>query len=169
MAWSVPATVTSGQKLTAAFMNTHLRDNLQYLYDTRRTQSPTNGNGGGGWSQLMAAATTYDFNAGIINSSFTKRQADTDLIIISLWSFYITTSSANMSLGFRVGGTDYLEPHSISTVGVHQERHVIVHTGAIAAGTYAIAPRIRNTSGAGWTTQFNSQNELNYDVWEVAA
>lgn len=35
MAWTTPLTWAVGQLVTAAQMNTHIRDNLQYLYDNR--------------------------------------------------------------------------------------------------------------------------------------
>jgi hypothetical protein len=35
--WTTPATYTAGQTMTAALMNTHIRDNMQYIYDNSGT------------------------------------------------------------------------------------------------------------------------------------
>lgn len=41
MAWTAPATATVGQVLTAAWMNTYVRDNLNHVYGSIATFSPT--------------------------------------------------------------------------------------------------------------------------------
>lgn len=66
MAWTSPATVIAGQLMTAAFWNTHVRDNELYLYDL--ALATLGGLGGsfefGGTSLYPVTQTSYLSGAG---------------------------------------------------------------------------------------------------------
>lgn len=78
MAWTTPKTFVSLDVLTAAELNTHLRDNLQYLYDLPKLTaarahmtSDKNITGSGVWTQIDTFTEDYDYGNAFASNAYT--------------------------------------------------------------------------------------------------
>ncbi len=114
MAWTAPATATVGQVLTAAFLNTNLRDNLNYLK--------------GGSSAVVAtsqttASTTYA-DLATVGPAVTLA-TDTQALVMLFCNLSNTLASTSSIMGFAV---------SEATTIVAADSQAMSAAGAAATG-----------------------------------
>lgn len=101
MAWTTPRTWVLGEIITAAIMNTHVRDNLNYMYNkprvkTSNTTAPTYSNGGG-W--MVHNQEIYD-----TNGMFTPSSQNVIINTAGVYAFGLSWSHVNLAnVGVRGG------------------------------------------------------------------
>lgn len=117
MAWTTPRTWTAGETVTAALMNTHVRDNEAYLYAIANNFAP-----------VPACRVYHDANQTIPNAnltvlSFNKERFDTDTIH--------DTSTNNSRLTCKTAGIYLIEGGvSFNTNGEHDVALNVLLNGA---------------------------------------
>lgn len=145
MAWTSPRTWTAGEAPTAATFNTHVRDNLNYLYDApyaaviaTSTQSLTNTT-----ETLITFATEIDDNDSMVNLGTSSSRIT--IVTPGVYEIIGRVSYAANSTGSREG---YLTKNGVSTgsgtriAGIRDTAHTSVHTiivthrEALVAGDY---------------------------------
>jgi len=100
MSWSTPRTWTAGELATASLLNTHLRDQLDFL------KAPPTG------SKTLNEAANYTTNATSFadvdstNLSFTLNTAGGDVLITFTGTFSHNTAAGRVYLDVSVDGTD---------------------------------------------------------------
>lgn len=152
MSWTDPDAhvFAVGEKVTAATLNTYIKDNLVYLYNLVHaggvTQVPA-----GSWS--TSSTSLVDWNTGsAVSTSFTKRGGTETQLFVSIHCQGVMTVAADsVQLGVRVGSTDYSNsiPHYFTTLSAHREMTELVFVSGLAAGTYTCKLRALVTAGVG--------------------
>jgi hypothetical protein len=151
MAWTPPATWSVGELLTAAKMNTHVRDNFNALYFTNWTQALSAGNGQtsvGAWTQLAGAAMT----------TIGRR-----VLMLCSGSFWRTIALSNADTGLLQFGLD--------GVNVGIAHHVSAHGNSI--GQIGSLCCVVTPSAAPHTFQIlwhrNTAANLNHNGYQLLA
>lgn len=142
MAWTAPRTWVAGETVTAALLNTHLRDNLKAIGDawtsytpvwTAATTNPVLGNGtmGGAWMQAgkltlfrinITAGSTTTFGTGGMRLTLPATPTS------NLWSFNLLLRDASVPArwsGVCVwSSSGYVELQVPATTAGNQDRSV---------------------------------------------
>lgn len=101
MAWTAPRTWTTGELVTAALMNTHVRDNLSHLGGSTGASLDQDRNGFTNTSFAdLDALTTQPFSSPV---AVTVTTGTTALIVISA-HIIAQNTSGTCRLGYRVSG-----------------------------------------------------------------
>lgn len=160
MAWTTPKTWTVGEVMTAANVNTHVRDNLGYLYNglyrpvrAEMVPSATRTSSSATWIQAPPTNT--------LSLSFTKLDANTKLWVMTMVHFYKQTADAAVEFGYRIdAGTPVRTSHGYvkGVGGDTYNQHCGMNSSAgIAAGTHTIDLMFQMPSGSGntgWDANF---------------
>jgi len=127
MAWTAPRTWTTGELVTAAFMNNHVRDNLLFLVS--RTSADLNADVNGFTNTSYAdldALTTAAFASPVAVTLTTGTAA---LVIISAARIQQVTSGT-VFMSYRVSGA--------STIASDDDRSIRYSDTSVATMTYQI-------------------------------
>lgn len=137
MAWTAPRTWTTGELVTAAIMNTHVRDNLLHLGDSAGTTVDDTVTGFTNTSYAdMDALTTDQLNAPVIATVDTLTTA---LVIVSCRTI-VQATSGNAFMSYRVSGA--------STIASDDDFSVFATTAANNASRTFAHTRTGLTAGA---------------------
>lgn len=155
MAWTTPHTWVSGETVTAALMNTHVRDNLATVFP-----------GGTGWTDVTFAA--GDFTA---NGSMTWTVASGDVasyrwteigktMIVSVW-LNTTTVGGTVNSELRVAVPNGRTIGSTSQSYAGSGAAMVVDNGVHRAASWAANPGVTYVSiqvafGGNWTLSTNN-------------
>lgn len=146
--WSAPRTWSVGELVTAALLNTHLRDNLEFL------KTPPTGlytlNQGGDYS--ITSTTFVDVDA--TNLALTITTAGGDVLIGFSGSFAQATSLAYIYLdllidGVRFMGDDGIIFHQAATANARFHMSFCVLKQGLAVGSHTFKLQWRVSAGAG--------------------
>lgn len=168
MAWTNPRTWVSGEVVTAALLNTHLRDNLlaganemaarRVIAADQTLTNPTT------FTTLAAGA---DRTA--LTTTFTKQAAGTSLIISVAGTVALSSGVQQLlSYGLRIGGTDYAvaQRYTNSAAATRVDFTGYASVTGLAAGALTIEPVF--LSSAASNLFFNTPFDwLSYTVRET--
>lgn len=102
MAWTTPRTWAALEKVTAALLNTHLRDNLNYLYGIQSVQRLS--------TNITPASNTSTTETDLMSYTVAGGTLSANGMGVDLVAFGTTANNANTkTLKFYVGGTAVLE------------------------------------------------------------
>lgn len=147
--WTPPRTWTTGEIVTAALLNTHLRDNLEYLKlreDTALNQFSVYSNG----SFSTTSTTFVDVHATLFTANITTSGAPLLIGITGSWKS--TVSTADCCLDFLVNGARLGDP----TYGMMIMQapaanafmpFAFVQVRPLGAAAYTIKPQWRTSAG----------------------
>lgn len=137
MAWTAPRTWVTGELVTAALLNTHLRDNLLHLGESAGLTVDDTVTGFTNTSYAdMDALTTDQLNAPVVVTVDTMTAA---LVIISA-SRTVMNTSGNMLISYRVSGA--------STVASNDNFSINIATAASTAGRTFVHAKTGLTAGS---------------------
>lgn len=137
MAWTAPRTWTTGELVTAAIMNTHVRDNLLHLGEPAGLTVDDTVTGFTNTSYAdMDALTTDTLNAPVVTTADTLTTA---LVLISCRTI-VQATSGNAFMSYRVSGA--------STIASDDDFSVFATTAANNASRTFAHTRTGLTAGA---------------------
>jgi hypothetical protein len=154
MAWTTPRTWTAGETVTASVMNTHVRDNLDYLkgvvQGTRVRRSSTYSMATG-TTDIPIPWTAEDFDDGnwhdnsTNNTRITVSEAGLYLIIGQLT--WVTNGTGYRVVGIRLDGSTILSRTQSAPAGTYTSIHTTtIHKAS--AGAYYEVVGVQNSGGA---------------------
>ena len=137
MPWTTPKTWATGELVTAADLNTHLRDNLNFLL------SPNFQEAVGSGTDFSTTSTTY---ADITGMSVTITTAGGNLLV-SAFGRFTGSAGANAFLAINLDGTDY-EVNTAATVSGSGLYVCALRRFVVSAGAHTVKLRLRTESGS---------------------
>jgi hypothetical protein len=161
MAWTTPRTWVSGETVTAALMNTHVRDNLSALLPS-----------GTGWTTPTFAAGTYTASGSM---TWTLASGDVALhkyIVIGKtvhWHLVLTTTTVagTPSTGLRVA-----LPAGLTLSGSSRGVHWYLDNGTEGFGGYVVNASyvefFKSSSASNWTASTNNTSIYASISFEIA-
>jgi hypothetical protein len=171
MAWTTPSTWVAGAILTAAQLNTQLRDNMNEL----------RANHADGIRRIMANQNTFnnqtsyaDFpnatDKAAMDLTFVKASSATSLLVAVHASLSFDSGGSQiMSVGLSIGGTDYDVAQFAFPTAVSRQNFsgLRVITGVNAA-SLAVKPRFK-AGGASAVNFYANADYVQYSVLEITA
>jgi hypothetical protein len=154
MAWTTPKTWSTGELVTAANMNLHVRDNLNALF------TPNTGGGSYTAGANHTTTSTSFANVDATNITFAVTSAG-GRYWLGFAGRYVHSGSASYIYfdiavdGTRIGGTNGLLPCSSSTTG---SAFQIITPYVLTAGTRTITLQWRVSAGTGTLDSTNTVN-----------
>jgi hypothetical protein len=151
MAWTAPRTWTTGELVTAAFMNTHVRDNLNYLKSTGADSdlgSRTFTNTGfldldaltGGAGSITAVAATVDTDTlAIVHIGASISNAAASFTVVSYRVSGATTTAAADDWAFNSSAGNFVSGSKTSTQVLTAGSNTFEAQARVSAGTGTIA------------------------------
>jgi hypothetical protein len=165
MAWTTPGTAVPGEVLTAAFLNTNLRDNTQYLYDELDTRGVL------GYELLTTAFTTSSNHQTMqdegLDASVTYA-ANRKLRIT--WFSRLNSPGGAQRMAFRFvrGSTTVYEGSSVplETVAAYSSLFSYTFDGPATAGTETFKVQISAATNNTSVQSFASSGSPRYILIE---
>lgn len=161
MAWTTPRTWVAGETVTAALMNTHVRDNLSTILPS-----------GTAWTTPAFASGDYTASG---TMTWTLASGDVTLnkyIVIGKtvhWHLVLTTTSVGgtPSTGLRVA-----LPAGMTLVGANRGVHWYVDNGTEGFGGFIVNSSyvefFKSNSGANWTASTNNTSIYATITFEIS-
>ncbi len=146
MAWTTPKTWTTGELVTAADLNTHVRDNLTAVFAPSNFQEAV-----GSSTDFTTTSTSY---VDITGMSVSITTVGGNLLVVVMGHLYTTNISYDAPLAINIDGTDYDAAGSYVLNTTSYAVHVCAFRRfVVSAGAHTVKLRLR-TSGGGTTTGF---------------
>lgn len=170
MAWTAPATYTANTALTAATLNTHLRDNMN---ETEAAKATTEGawivsTGANALAERIpnsssqtaigtVTSTTYtDLTGGEVGPTVTVTTGTKALVILTA-QMYNDTSSAFVGMSYAVSGASSISASDVWCVGLDKNtpsktflQISTPHLHTVTAGVNTFTAKYRVTSNKGY-------------------
>jgi hypothetical protein len=164
LAWTVPKTWVAAEIVDEAEMNTHLRDNLNYLNDLRIK-----------WAQRTTNTSAFSAETDLLTApSFTPINASRVLLVhVHVWSYVATVTSDIFLFRIKEGGTQFTEISkevNVTGQGVHGFTMLCYITSpSAAAHTYKVTG-VRAAGGTGTcTVQASSTAPMQMVIHDVGS
>jgi len=138
MPWTTPATVVAGQLMTAAFWNTQVRDNLDYLFST-------------------ILSSVYP-----VGSIYTNASVSTNPATLLGFGTWVAHGAGRVNVGFSAGDPDFgtlgatggAKTHTLSSAEMPSHTHAVgfgsnAGTDAAVGSTGGSTPFSQNTTSTG--------------------
>lgn len=172
MPWTTPRTWVAKEKITAALLNTHLRDNLDYLY----SNAPAIVSSGYATVGNSTTETTVHTQSLAANALGTKGAA----VLTGHMQFQTDTANRAMTMRIKLGGTTIFAPSvglgasgaqhtslwwsaSISNQNSASAQRATLHVHYIATGNIALSQTTFTTANTQVVTGI-SQNTATVDT-----
>ncbi len=162
MGWTTPKTWNVDELVTAAMMNTHLRDNMNYLFSPNRQQKTGNAN----YSTTSTSFVDVDSS----NLSFSLETYGGPVLVWAMVACKVSTSGAYIGLDVEVDGTRLGAGYSSGLAkfaSIYTAPVTIFRVVELSAGTHTFKLQWRVSGGTGYIYGGSTNAQAVFGAMEI--